>query len=76
MSADLPIKLEVTCLHMRHKMMFCDERHAEFGRVDTNPERHHVFYCSKTQESLGPDNNPVSVAECCPSRACYRPPIA
>lgn len=71
MSTDLPIRLEVACLHMRHKMMFCDERHAEFGRVDTNPQRHHVLYCTKTQDALGPDNNPVSLGECAPGRRCY-----
>lgn len=72
MSENLPIHLEVSCAHIRHKMMFCDDRHAHFGRVDTTPNDSRVFYCAKTQDALGPDNNPVSVAECDPSRPCYR----
>ena len=31
------------------------------GRVDANPDRSHVYYCAKTQESLGPDNSPVAI---------------
>ncbi len=72
MSAELPIRLEVACVNMRHKMMFCDDRHAHPGRVDTSEGRSHVFYCSRTQDSLGPDNEPVSTRECSPDRSCYR----
>ena len=72
MSAELPIRLEVACRHMRHKMMFCDDRHAQVGRVDASGEHSHVYYCAKTQDSLGPDNEPVSMVECSPERGCYR----
>jgi hypothetical protein len=72
MSAELPIRLAVACRHMRHKMMFCDDRHAHVGRVDVSEGHSHVFYCSKTQDSLGPDNEAVSVSECSPERGCYR----
>ncbi|MCK4872093.1 MAG: hypothetical protein KAS72_05165 [Phycisphaerales bacterium] len=70
MNDEPPIKLKVSCLHIRHKMMFCDERHAVFGMVDDSSDTR-VFYCAKTQDALGPDDAPATPAECTPTRACY-----
>jgi len=67
---DRPVKLQVSCLHIRHKLMYVDERHAQRGMIDNSSETR-VFWCSKTQESLGPDGEAVSVDECAPSRSCY-----
>ena len=66
-----PVKLQLSCLHIRHKMMFCDARHATPGMVDDSSDTR-VFFCVKTQEALGPDGEPVSPTECTGSRACYR----
>ena len=65
-----PVKLRVSCLHIRHKLMYCDERHAPAGMVDDSSDTR-VFWCVKTQESRGPDRGPVRPAECTAARACY-----
>ncbi len=69
-SLDRPVRLRITCMHMRHKLMYVDDRHAQRGLVDFNSETR-VFLCAKTQEVLGPDDQPVGVAECSNARACY-----
>jgi hypothetical protein len=34
------------------------------------------YWCGRTHEAFGPDNQPVSKAGCCPGRSCYAgPPI-
>ena len=67
---DRPVKLQVTCQHLRHKLMYVDERHASRGLVDDS-SRTRVFWCAKTQDSLGPDAEPVSPTECSMARKCY-----
>jgi hypothetical protein len=69
-SLDRPVRLRTTCMHLRHKLMYCDARHAQRGLVDDNSDTR-VFLCAKTQEVLGPDDRPVSVSECSGGRACY-----
>jgi hypothetical protein len=69
-SLDRPVRLRVTCMHLRHKLMYCDDRHVQRGLVDVNSDTR-VFLCAKTQEVLGPDDRPVSVGECSNGRACY-----
>jgi hypothetical protein len=69
-SLDRPVRLRVTCMHLRHKLMYCDDRHAQRGLVDVNSDTR-VFLCAKTQEVLGPDDRPVGVAECSHGRTCY-----
>jgi len=65
-----PVKLETSCLHLRHKLMYVDERQSTPGLVDDSSDTR-IFWCVKTQESLGPDTEPVSPDDCCPTRACY-----
>jgi hypothetical protein len=65
-----PVSLRVTCLHMRHKLMYCDDRHAIRGMVDDSSTTR-VFWCAKTQEVLGPDGQPTHPADCNASRSCY-----
>lgn len=65
-----PVKLTVTCQHLRHKLMYVDERHATPGLVDDSSTTR-VFLCLKSHESLGPDGEPVSPTDCSSSRACY-----
>ena len=65
-----PVQLKVSCLHIRHKLMYCDDRHATPGLVDDTSSTR-VFFCVKTQEVLGPDGQPVHPSDCRPGRACY-----
>ena len=65
-----PVKLRVTCMHLRHKLMYVDERHAQRGMVDVNSDTR-VYWCAKTQESLGPDRRHVAPDVCSNGRACY-----
>lgn len=72
MSPDIndPIHLQVTCLNLRHKMMYVDERQRTPGLVDDSSDTR-IFFCTKTQDSLGPDGEPVSPTDCDGSRDCY-----
>lgn len=69
-----PVQLQVACMNLRHKLMYCDERQARPGQVDDSSDTR-VFYCVKTQEALGPDGEVVGVKECGvgggASRSCY-----
>ena len=67
---DQPLKLQVACEHLRHKLMFVAHEHEQIGMVDDSSDTR-VFWCSKTQEGLGPDDEPVSPTECHSGRACY-----
>jgi len=65
-----PVKLKVTCEHLRHKLMYCDERQTTPGLVDDSSDTR-VFFCIRTYDSLGPDGKPVSVGDCAKTRGCY-----
>ena len=65
-----PVNLQVSCLHIRHKMMYCDARQSTPGMVDDSSDTR-VFFCQHTQEALGPDGEPVSPTECTHARNCY-----
>lgn len=65
-----PITLEATCMRLRHKMMYVDERQNVPGLVDDGSDTR-VFFCTRTFDSLGPDAEPVSPKECNSRRGCY-----
>lgn len=67
---DRPVKLHITCLNLRHKLMYVDERHMQRGMTDDSSSTR-VFWCSKTQGCLGPDNVAVSPDACSQGRPCY-----
>ena len=69
-SLDRPVRLRITCMHLRHKLMYVDARHKQRGMVDVNSDTR-VYWCSKTQECFGPDDQPVSPGDCSNGRACY-----
>lgn len=70
MNEDRPVVLKVSCLNIRHKLMYCDSRHDVPGMVDDSSDTR-VYFCSKTQEQLGPDRAPVHPSDCKPGRGCY-----
>ena len=67
---EMPVKLKVACEHLRHKMMYCDERQSTPGLVDDSSDTR-VFFCIKTYDSLGADGKPVSPGDCAKTRGCY-----
>ncbi|MHC4947770.1 MAG: hypothetical protein ACYTG1_05855 [Planctomycetota bacterium] len=68
--ADQPLQLKPCCLHLRHKLMYVDERHATPGYVDDSSDTR-VFFCIRTQDALGPDGEPASPSDCQASRGCF-----
>ena len=64
------VKLRPSCRHIRRKLMYCDERHAVSEWSITPPTP--VFFCVRTQDGLGPDEEPVSPEECRFERDCHR----
>ena len=72
MTAEETIKLNPACRHLRHKMMYVDERHSRIGMVDDSSDTR-VFFCVLSQDPLGPDGEPVSPSDCTLSRDCYCP---
>ena len=70
MSEESPVRLKASCVHLRHKMMYVDVRQATPGLVDDSSDTR-VFFCTKTQEQLGPDDEPVSPSDCTTDRSCY-----
>ena len=67
---DHAFKLIPACEHLRHKMMYVEDRQSRIGLVDDSSDTR-VFFCTLSQEALGPDDAPVSPTECTPDRSCY-----
>lgn len=65
-----PLNLRPACLHLRHKLMYIDDRHMRIGVVDTDSDTR-IYLCNQTGEPLGPDSDIVTPKACCPGRICY-----
>ena len=72
MTEEDAIELQPACRHLRHKLMYVDERHATPGLVDDSSDTR-VFFCVLSQDPVGDDGEPVSPSDCVPGRACYCP---
>lgn len=68
-----PVKLKLSCLNIRHKLMYVDERQAMPGTLDDESSTR-IYFCTKTQEQLGPDDAPVGSKACVPGRGCHCAP--
>ena len=66
-----PISLRPACLCLRHKLMYVDERQASPGMVDDSSDTR-VYFCTKSQDSLGPDAKPVHPHDCAAGRSCFK----
>lgn len=64
------VNLTITCDQLRHKMMYIDERQKTFGRADDGSDTR-IYWCTQTQDSRGPDGQPVMPKACQPGRTCY-----
>ena len=65
-------RLKTCCRHIRHKMMYGDSRHETVTLVDDSSSTR-VFFCIKTFDALGPDQQPSSPDRCTQDRDCYCP---
>jgi len=70
MKENTEVALKACCQHLRHKMMYCDERHDVPGMVDDSSDTR-IFFCAKTQDALSPIDEPVSPTCCTTARECY-----
>ena len=70
MSDVRPVKLQQACIHLRHKLMYVDDRQATPGRVDDSSDTR-VFFCEHTCEVLGKDGEPVGPKYCQAGRGCF-----
>ena len=66
-----PISLKPACLCLRHKLMYADARQASPGMVDESSDTR-VYFCTLSQDSLGPDAQPVHPQDCRAGRGCFR----
>lgn len=71
MSEPRPLKLVPACVHLRHKMMYCDARQERTGMVDVSSDTT-VFFCACTHDALGPDDEAAGPKQCQAGRRCYR----
>ncbi len=62
--------LKPACLSLRHKLMYVDSRQSTPGLVDDESDTR-VYFCIKSQDTLGPDNEPVCTKSCTAERACF-----
>lgn len=69
MNVDPPV-LVPSCLHLRHKMMYVDDRQSLPGTVDDRSTTR-VYWCTRTMDQLGPDGRVVNTKTCCSSRSCF-----
>jgi hypothetical protein len=72
MNDERPVTLKPACIHLRHKMMYVDVRQATPGLVDDASDTT-VYFCTRTQDALGPDHEPVGPADCSRARSCFCP---
>jgi len=66
-----PVVLQATCLNLRHKLMYVDDRQNMPGMVDAESSTR-IYFCMKTQEQLGPDDLPVCPKDCNGTRSCFK----
>lgn len=66
-----PVNLKPACLCLRHKLMYADGRQASPGMIDDASDTR-VYFCVKSQDSLGPDNRPAHPLDCTAARMCFR----
>ncbi|MBL8758468.1 MAG: hypothetical protein JNK35_08575 [Phycisphaerae bacterium] len=71
MSEQREFNLKPACLSLRHKLMYVDMRQSTPGLVDQDSDTR-VYFCIATQDTLGPDNEPVCPKSCSPERSCYK----
>lgn len=64
------VRLQTACSHLRHKLMYIDDRQSTPGLVDASSSTR-IFFCVKSQDSIALDGNPVSPSDCTPDRPCY-----
>jgi len=59
-------ELRFPCRHFRNKEMYYQSADEEEDQFSSG-----IYWCLKTQESFGPDGEPVGKNHCCAGRSCY-----
>lgn len=60
----------IPCAHLRHKGMYVLSTPEEDGAATYDNYDATVFWCSRTQKSLGPDGRPAHADQCRHGREC------
>ena len=68
--ADLILR-EAPCLRLRCKEMFIDYGTGEPFKLQDSSSG--IYWCSHTQNCLGPDGEVVHLTSCAAGRGCYEP---
>ena len=65
-NSDSAPQFQAACPNLRSKEMY----HQAPG-PDDDQFSSGLFWCARTQESFGPDGQPVSKGDCCNGRQCF-----
>lgn len=58
--------LALPCRNLRSKEMYYQPAGQEEDEFASG-----IFWCCRTQESFGPDGQPIGKRECCAGRGCF-----
>ncbi|MCI0538078.1 MAG: hypothetical protein L0Z50_22910 [Verrucomicrobiales bacterium] len=58
------IGFEFPCRYLRSKEMY-------YQVAEDDEYASGVYWCTKTQEAVGPDGEPAAKKRCCEGRSCY-----
>ncbi len=59
-------RFQAPCPNLRNKEMFYQTPGQEDDQFSSG-----LYWCTRTSEIFGPDDQPVGKAECCPGRPCF-----
>lgn len=59
-------QFQIPCRNLRSKEMFYQPPGSDDDQFSSG-----LFWCSRTQESFGPDGQPVGKTDCCSGRPCF-----
>ncbi len=65
-ASETPQKIAFPCRNLRSKEMFYESPGQAEDEFSSG-----IYWCGKTGENFGPDNQPAGKSECCAGRSCY-----
>lgn len=65
-ASPLASRFQIPCPNLRSKEMFYMSPGQEDDAFSSG-----LYWCTRTQETFGPDGQPVGKIECCAGRACF-----
>lgn len=59
-------QIQIPCRNLRSKEMYYQALGQEDDQFSSG-----LYWCGRTQETFGPDGQPVSKGDCCNGRPCF-----